>query len=161
MGYIKRGAFRYVCVNPLEEKEFVTDYFACIYQVASEISIQAITPCEVYICNIEEILQMFNENMDTQIQARNNAERILFCVYQNYIDLYRKTPEERSYKFILAGINRVATTLAHGDVFLGLFPLMSLFSFFWSLFYFSSSFLSKAASYIKAQQPSSLFRLQL
>lgn len=110
VGYIKQGAFRYVCVNPSEkkeystgfafEKEFVTDYPACIYQVPSEISIQAITPCEVYVCNIQEILQAFNEKTDIQIQARNNAERILFCVYQNYIDLYRKTPEER-YKEII------------------------------------------------------------
>ena len=110
VGYIKRGAFRYVFVNPSEEKEystgfafekeFVTDYPACIYQVPSEISIQAITLCEVYVCNIQEILQVFNENTDTQIQARNSAERILFCVYQNYIDLYRKTPEER-YKEII------------------------------------------------------------
>lgn len=57
-------------------------------------------PCEVYICNIQEIRQALNENTDTQIQARNKAERILFCVYQNYIDLYRKTPEER-YKEII------------------------------------------------------------
>lgn len=110
VGYIKQGAFRYVCVNPSEEKEystgfafekeFVADYPACIYKVPSEISIQAITPSEVYICNIQEIVQIFNENIDTQTQARNNAERILFCVYQNYIDLYRKTPEER-YKEIM------------------------------------------------------------
>ena len=110
VGYIKRGAFRYVCVNPSEEKEystgfafekeFVTDYPACIFQVPSEISIQAITPCEVYICNIQEIQQALNENTDTQMQARNNAERILFCVYRNYIDLFRKTPEER-YKEII------------------------------------------------------------
>ena len=101
VGYIKQGAFRYVCVNPSEEKEystgfafekeFVTDYPACIYQVPSEISIQAITPCEVYICNIQEMQQALNENTDTQIQARNNAEHILLCVYQNYIDLFRKT----------------------------------------------------------------------
>lgn len=110
VGYIKRGVFRYVCVNPSEEKEystgfafekeFVTDYPACIYQVPSEISIQAITSCEVYVCDVQEILQAFNENTNTQIQARKNAERILFCVYQNYIDLYRKTPEER-YKEII------------------------------------------------------------
>lgn len=110
VGYIKQGAFRYVCVNPSEEKEystgfafekeFVADYPACIYNIPSEISIQAITPSEVYICNIQEIVQIFNENIDTQTQARNNAERILFCVYQNYIDLYRKTPEER-YKEIM------------------------------------------------------------
>ncbi len=110
VGYIKRGAFRYVCVNLPEkkeystgfafEKEFLTDYPACIYQVPSEISIQAITPCEVYICDVQEILQIFNENTDAQMKARHNAERILFCVYQNYIDLYRKTPEER-YKEII------------------------------------------------------------
>ncbi len=40
------------------------------------------------------------QNNDTQIQARINAEQILFCVYQNYLDLYRKTPEER-YKEIM------------------------------------------------------------
>lgn len=111
VGYIKRGAFRYVCVNLSEEKEystgfafekeFVTDYPACIYQVPSEISIQAITSCEVYVCNIQEILSALNENTNTQIQARNNAERTLFCVYQNYLDLYRKTPEER-YKEIIS-----------------------------------------------------------
>lgn len=110
VGYIKRGTFRYMCLNPTEgkeystgfafEKEIVTDYPACIYQIPSEISIQAITPCEVYICNVQEIQQAFMQNNDTQIQARINAEQILFCVYQNYLDLYRKTPEER-YKEIM------------------------------------------------------------
>lgn len=110
VGYIKRGTFRYVWVNLSEEKaystgfafekEFVTDYPACIYQVPSEISIQAITSCEVYVCNVQEILQAFDENTDTQLQAWNIAERILFGVYRNYIDLYRKTPEER-YKDIV------------------------------------------------------------
>ena len=111
VGYIKRGAFRFTCFNQSEEKEystgfafekeFIADYPACIYQMPSEISIQAITSCEVYICNVQEVQQEFMQSNDTQIQARINAEQILFCVYQNYLDLFRKTPEER-YKEIMS-----------------------------------------------------------
>lgn len=111
VGYIKRGTFRYTCFNPTEnkeystgfafEKEFVADYPACLYQVMSEISIQAVTPCEVYVCDdIREILQAFNNDNDALLQARINAEQILFCVYGNYIDLYRKTAEERYREII-------------------------------------------------------------
>lgn len=110
VGYIKQGAFRYTCFNPTEqkeyntgfafEKEFVTNYPACLYQVISEISIQAITPCDVYVCDTQEILQALNNNSASLLQARINAEQILFCVYRNYIDLYRKTAEER-YKEII------------------------------------------------------------
>lgn len=105
VGYVKRGTFRYTCFNPAEEKEyntgfafekeFVADYPACLYPVVSEISIQAITPCEVYVCDIQEILRTFNADSGGLLQARITAEQILFCVYRNYIDLYRKTAEER------------------------------------------------------------------
>ena len=53
-------------------------------------------PHDCYDC----FLKAFNENTETQLQAQDNAERILFAVYRNYIELYRKTPEER-YKEII------------------------------------------------------------
>lgn len=109
IGYVKQGTFRYRCFNPAEqkeystgfafEKEFVADYPACMYQVPSQISIQAITPSEVYLCNAQDILQAFNGEKVLS-QARINTEQILFCVYENYLDLYKKTPEER-YKDIV------------------------------------------------------------
>lgn len=110
IGYIKQGAFRYTCVNPTEkkeystgfafEKEFVADYPACIFQVPSDISIQAILPCEVYVCDMQEVQQAFDKDNSALLQSRISIEHILFCIYQNYIDLYRKTPEER-YKDIM------------------------------------------------------------
>lgn len=61
----------------------------------SELNIQAIIPCEIYICSSAFLQQKFEENKESQRIARIAAEQMFFQSYSRYLDLFRFTPEER------------------------------------------------------------------
>ena len=60
-GFILSGVVKYSCTNRTENKpynvgfsfsnEFIADYPTCLYGMRSELNIQAIIPCEIYICS--------------------------------------------------------------------------------------------------------------
>lgn len=105
VGYIVEGVFKYVCLSLSEgkecntgfvfAKEFVADYPGCLYGQPSEISIQAVTACRVYVCDSDVLQSYYNEDVEAQRKARINAEQLFFQTYTRFLDLYRKTPEER------------------------------------------------------------------
>ena len=75
--------------------EFIADYPTCLYGMKSELNIQAIIPCEIYICSSAFLQQKFKENNENQRIARIAAEQMFFQSYSRYLDLFRFTPEER------------------------------------------------------------------
>lgn len=101
-GFVKAGIFKYVSINKSENRsyntgfafpnEFVADYPACLYNLASETDIQALTRCEVYLCPTEKLVSLYKHQPDI---ARTNAEQLFLQTYSRYLDLYRLTPEER------------------------------------------------------------------
>ena len=82
-------------VLPALANEFISDYPNCLYDIKSELNIQAITPCRIYICSSELLLQEFEENKENQRIARIAAEQLFFQSYSRYLDLFRFTSEER------------------------------------------------------------------
>lgn len=111
IGYVNKGIFRYLCHNKSEGKdystgyafadEFVADYPACLHDsVLSEITIQAVVKCEVYVCDAKELMEYYDQSSETQKIGRLAAEYLLIQVYSAFLDMYRKTPEER-YEEIL------------------------------------------------------------
>ena len=103
-GFIVSGVIKYTCINQTENKtynvgfsfanEFISDYPNCLYDIKSELNIQAITPCRIYICSSELLLQEFEENKENQRIARIAAEQLFFQSYSRYLDLFRFTSEE-------------------------------------------------------------------
>ncbi len=75
--------------------EFIADYPTCLYGMKSELNIQAIIPCEIYICSSTFLQQKFKENNENQRIAVSPAEQMFFQSYSRYLDLFRFTPEER------------------------------------------------------------------
>lgn len=104
-GIVVSGVVKYTCINQTENKtynvgfsfanEFIADYPTCLYNMKSELNIQTITPCEIYICSSEFVLQKFEETKESQRTARIVAEQLLFQSFSRYLDLFRFTPEER------------------------------------------------------------------
>ncbi len=104
-GFIQSGVVKYSCTNRTENKvysvgfsfpnEFIADYPACLYGMRSELNIQTITPCEVYICASGFLQQKFEESKEGQRMARIAAEQLFFQSYSRYLDFFRFTPEER------------------------------------------------------------------
>jgi hypothetical protein len=80
--------------------EFMADYPACLYNIKSEISIQALTACRIYICHSERLKEEFERSMESQYIARIAAEQMCFQTYSRYTDFYRLTPEERYRQLI-------------------------------------------------------------
>ena len=87
-GFILSGGFSF-------PNEFIGDYPTCLYGMKSELNIQAIIPCEIYICSSAFLQQKFEENKESQRIARIAAEQMFFQSYSRYLDLFRFTPEER------------------------------------------------------------------
>lgn len=104
-GFIESGVIKYSCLNKCEGKEysvgfsfpneFVADYPACLYNMKSELNIQALTPCKVYLCSSELLKERFEETFENQHIARIAAEQLFFQMYARYLDMYKLTPEER------------------------------------------------------------------
>lgn len=109
-GYIESGIIKYTCYNVTEKKEyntgfsfageFMADYPTCLYNIKSEISIQALTACRIYICHSERLKEEFERSMENQYIARIAAEQMCFQTYSRYTDFYRLTPEERYRQLI-------------------------------------------------------------
>lgn len=104
-GYVVSGVVKYTCTNQAENKvynvgfsftnEFIADYPACLYGIKSEVNMQTITPCEIYICSAEYLLEKIEKFQTGQKIARIAAEQIFFQSYSRYLDLFRLNPEER------------------------------------------------------------------
>lgn len=78
----------------------MADYPTCLYNIKSEISIQALTACRIYICHSERLKEEFERSMENQYIARIAAEQMCFQTYSRYTDFYRLTPEERYRQLI-------------------------------------------------------------
>lgn len=109
-GYIQCGIIKYTCYNVTEDKtynvgfsfsgEFVADYPNCLYHVRSELNIQAVSQCKIWICSSDVLIHSFEENQQNQYMARIAAENLFLQSYARYLDFYRLTPEERYRKLI-------------------------------------------------------------
>lgn len=105
VGFVVKGIFRYRCTNRAEGKtynvgfafsdEFIADYPACLYGLPSEMDIQALTACDVYMCEARHVEQLYGQSMEMQRYARVTAEQLFLQTFSRYLDVYRKTPEER------------------------------------------------------------------
>lgn len=126
-GYIKSGTLKYVaCGEDGEEHviglefagEFVTDFpFSLLGQKARS-SVVAETPCEIYCLPVA----MLGERMKTDPQlmemVMTGTEAVFSTVYDRYVDLHTKTPQQRYQELISR----------HPDLF-SLFPLKDIASF--------------------------------
>lgn len=109
-GFIESGIIKYSSMNKSEHKEysvgysfpneFVADYPACLYNMKSELNVQALTSCKIYICSSELLKEKFKETFENQHIARIAAEQLFFQTYVRYLDMYRLTPEERYIKLL-------------------------------------------------------------
>ena len=104
-GFIISGVVKYSCTNQTENRmynvgfsfpnEFLADYPTCLYDMKSELNIQTITSCDIYICSSTFLQQQFGTSIENEHIARIAAEQMFFQSYSRYLDFFRFTPEER------------------------------------------------------------------
>lgn len=104
MGFVSSGSFRYCCTNNLGvtsivgytfNDSFVGNYPAFQLQDQSNVDIQALCDCSVYVINHRQVEDFYEINNDHQRLGRRIAETLLWEVYDRMITMYSLTPEER------------------------------------------------------------------
>ena len=102
--FVVSGSFRYCCVNSLGESSivgytfdhsFVGNYPAFQLQDQSNVDIQALCDCTVYVINHSQLADFYDINNDHQKLGRRIAETLLWEIYDRMISMYSLTPEER------------------------------------------------------------------
>lgn len=105
-GSSSSGSFRYCCTNSVGENSSIVGYtFAIILLLAtirlfqlqdkSNVDIQALCDCSVYVINYQQMADFYDTNDAHQKLGRRIAETLLWEVYDRMISMYSLTPEER------------------------------------------------------------------
>ena len=82
------------------DHSFVGNYPAFQLQDKSNVDIQALCDCSVYVINYQQMTEFYNTNDAHQKLGRRIAETLLWEVYDRMISMYSLTPEERYLEII-------------------------------------------------------------
>ena len=96
----------------------VADWPFCLYGKEAKLSIVAAKDCEIYCVSSEEVKKRMDNDQEFRDVIMHSTEEVYTTVYDRYVDLYVKTPQERYDDLI----NR------HPDLF-DLFSLKDIASF--------------------------------
>ena len=127
LGYISSGTLKYIATSADGNEhivgfefagEFVADFPFSLYGTPARVSIIAETPCEIYCVKASEVAKMMTDNPELKQKIMSSTEAIFSTVYDRYVSLYTKSPQQRYYELISS----------HPDIF-SLFSLKDIASF--------------------------------
>lgn len=127
IGFIQSGTLKYVArstdgtehvMGLVFGEGLVADWPFCLYGKEAKLSIVAAKDCEIYCVSSEEVKKRMDNDQEFRDVIMHSTEEVYTTVYDRYVDLYVKTPQERYDDLI----NR------HPDLF-DLFSLKDIASF--------------------------------
>ncbi|MBS5529068.1 MAG: Crp/Fnr family transcriptional regulator [Prevotella sp.] len=104
MGYVYSGKFRYYKIDKEGNERtlwfnksfpFIGDYHSFLKRTNAELCIQAMEDYEIVLFNYEQMMELFDTNIDTQKLRTTIAERSMFGWRNIALALYFDTAEER------------------------------------------------------------------
>lgn len=104
MGYVDSGKFRYYKIDKDGNERtlwfnksfpFIGDYHSFLKRTNAELCIQAMEDYEIVLFNYEQMMELFDTNIDTQKLRTTIAERSMFGWRNIALALYFDTAEER------------------------------------------------------------------
>ena len=104
VGYIKSGTLKYVAfsVDGTEHVvgmefvgEFVSDFPFSLSGIEARVSIVAVTPCDIYCFPVQEMVKRMREDANVKDIVMRSSEAVFSTVYDRYMALYCKTPQQR------------------------------------------------------------------
>lgn len=108
--FIQRGLFRYFFLHEGRDvtknfavdsqNPFCTSYTSFMLQKPSEIWIEAIEPCEVFVWERSNVLPLFEEHPQWLLFAKKMADRMFCRKEQKEIEVLKCSAEERYRHFI-------------------------------------------------------------
>ena len=108
LGFVLQGMLRHYYIKDGDEKttyfyfenHFVTSYISCISQQASQLSIEALSECELIVFPYKAIQELFEKNMAWQKFGRLIAEYLAIGLEERMVGLLMLSPEERYLELI-------------------------------------------------------------
>ena len=104
MGYVDSGKFRYYKIDKDGNERtlwfnksfpFIGDYHSFLKRTNAELCIQAMEDYEITLFSYEQMMELFDTNIDTQMLRATIAERSMFGWRNIALALYFDTAEER------------------------------------------------------------------
>lgn len=127
IGFIQSGTLKYVArsadgtehvMGLVFGEGFVADWPFCLYGQKAKLSIIAVSDCEIYCVPTKDVNEKIEADSNFKDIVMHATEAVYTTVYDRYVDLYVKTPQQRYDDLI----NR------HPDLF-DLFSLKDIASF--------------------------------
>lgn len=104
MGYVDLGKFKYYKIDKEGNERtlwfnrsfpFIGDYHSFLKKTSAELNVQAMDNYEIVLFNYEQMMELFDMNMDTQRFRATLAERSMFGWRSIALALHFNTAEER------------------------------------------------------------------
>lgn len=127
IGFIQSGTLKYVArsadgtehvMGLVFGEGFVADWPFCLYGQKAKLTIIAVSDCEIYCVPTKDVNEKIEADSNFKDIVMHATEAVYTTVYDRYVDLYVKTPQQRYDDLI----NR------HPDLF-DLFSLKDIASF--------------------------------
>jgi CRP-like cAMP-binding protein len=109
--FIHQGIFRYYLLHEGQDltKDFAVDtqnpfctaYTSFMLQRPSEIWIEALEPCQVWLWNKSDVLPFFQENLNWLRFAKAIADQLFYRKEQKELELIKCSSEERYRHFLI------------------------------------------------------------
>jgi len=109
-GFVTEGCFKYVTYGISDDREhitwfsfegeFVVDYPTFLYDRPAQTTIEAMMPSRVLRVSGQQLLQFFDQSIETMQLRSVIGEHILCQFHERYLDLHRATARER-YELLL------------------------------------------------------------
>ena len=109
IGFIKSGGLKYVArssdgtehvMGLVFDNGFVADWPFCIYNKTAKLAIVAVSDCDIYCIHSKDIKELMDSEPKFRDIVMHSTEEVYTTVYDRYIDLYSKTPQQRYYELI-------------------------------------------------------------
>lgn len=130
---VKNGMMRHYYTKDGEEKttffyfenHFVSAYFSCITHQPSQLTIEALSDCELIVFPYNKLKELFEKNMAWQKFGRLIAEYALIGLEERMISLIMLSPEQRYMDLIKSNKTKIIERIPQHYIanYLGITPV--------------------------------------
>ena len=133
VGFVLEGMLRHYYIKNGEEKttyfyfenHFVSSYISCITKQPSQLSIEALSECELIVFPYNVIQKLFEKNMAWQKFGRLIAEYLAIGLEERMVGLLMLSPEERYLELIKGNKKKIIERIPQHYIanYLGITPV--------------------------------------
>lgn len=104
IGFLAEGALKYVVratdgtehvMGLVFGESFVADWPFCLYSKPARLAITAVTDCKIYCIPTKAVKELMDSEPRFRERVMRSTEEVYSMVYDRYLDLYCKSPQER------------------------------------------------------------------